>query len=487
MVFISRFDCSINEVCFVFSRFIETEKISVGPYYFPSTDYNMTMCVTSYVNLRAYPYKPHNPLDASTTEPVCYTDLPVRVEFDILSYLQRKKKHLSFTNTAQISLSMVLNTVYLNGISKSNLPDCLKFDIAIIFDNSKGDGRMCVDLNIKEKPEPCNGKADFCYSAIVNVVLLDFPILVFSISSIILAINRLKHANKLRKDVNAYFKQEQKGRKLSKFEQFGMFCDIWDTIVIIMSFLAIASIIVKLILEHRRGSRTFNMFDNCAIILGTASFLSWISMVRYMNMRKECNFLIETIKIAVFPRIFYFILCVAFLLIGFTFCGWLVLGPYNVKYKDYSTASQTLFALANGDDVYTTFSQVDGNETMMWWYNQIFLYLYVAVFLIVVLNVAIAIFNDACEDVKKIYELKEEGLPVNKIEEFLLEEPTVGKVDVTLSESSCCWDLLCCCCPNREKQSARTAVEIASGHGDGQIPNESTPLINPSRPNESVL
>ncbi len=449
----------------------------------------MTMCVTSYKNLRAYPYKPDNPLDASTTDPVCYTDLPSSAEFDVLSYVQRKKENFSFTNTAQISLSMVLNTVYLNGISKSNLPDCLKFDIAIIFDNSKGDGQMCVALNIKETPEPCNGKADFCSSAIyiVNVMLLDFPTLVFSVASIFLAINRLKHANKLRKDVNAYFKKEQKGRKLSKLEQFGMFCDIWDTIVIIMSFLAIASIIIKIILEHRRGSRTFNMFDNCAIILGTASLLSWISMVRYMKMRKECNFLIETIKIAVFPRIFYFMLCVAFLFIGFTFCGWVVLGPYNIKYKDYSTASQTLFALANGDDVYTTFSQVDGNETNMWWYNQIFLYLYVAVFLIVVLNVAIAIFNDACEDVKKIYELKEKDLPVNKIEEFLLEEPMVGKVDVTLHDSSCCWDLLCCCCLNRENPSATTVVEIESGHGQAQIPNENTPLINLSRSTGSVL
>ncbi len=423
---------------FYFVRFIETEQISVGPYYFPARDYNMTMCVTRYVNLRPFPYEPNNPLDDS----------------DVYSFLHRKMNRLNFTSIARISLSMVLNTIYLNGISKSNLPDCLKFDIQIVFDNTKGDGRMCVDLNIKETPQACNGKADFCKQAIPNIVLLDVPILLFSFVSIILALSRLQHANTLRKDTNAYMekagtKEEdgERGRnnkKLTICEQFGMFCDIWDIIVIIMSILAIAGITIKLLLENKRGARSLEWFDNCAIILGTASFLSWISMVRYMNMKKDCNILIETIKIAVFPRIFYFMVCVAFLFIGFTFCGWLVLGPYNIKYKDYSTASQTLFALANGDDVYTTFSNVDSDQATMWTYNQIFLYMYVAVFLIVVLNVAIAIINDSYEEIKQIYEKRDRGEPVNKIEKFLMEDPQLGRDDAPLDESCFCWNIFCC-------------------------------------------
>ncbi len=499
---------------FNFPRFLETEKISVGPYYFPSEDYNMTMCVTSYVNLRTYPYEPFHPLDARTTEPVCYTDLPATVDFDIVSYLQRKKIHLSFVNIARITLSMVLNTAYVNGISNSNLPDCLKFDIAILFDNSKGDGRMCVDLNIKETPQTCKGTTDFCYQLLAINLLVDLPVLVLSIISIILAYKRLKHANTLRKDINKYFtrkvkkknreegeeekvtekcieksKEESEGEekeetenKLSLGEQFSTFCDLSDITVIIMSILATAGLLLKLILEYSGRSRSLAIFDDCAIILGTASFLSWISMVRYMNLKTDCNILIETIKIAVFPRIFYFMVCVAFLFLGFTFCGWLVLGPYNVKYENFSTTFQTLFALANGDDVYKTFSLVNSRDTMIWVYNQIFISIYVIVFLVVVLNVMIAIFIDGFEEVKKIYEKKQAGIPVNKIEEFLLQEPTVGKDGVALNR--CSWNKRLGKKDQKKykslpvKKTKEFQSEKPSDENDGQSPNEHTCLIS---------
>ncbi len=464
---------------------METRDISVGPYYFLPGNHNVQMCVTSYVNLRPDTYEKDNKLDARTFTPFCDYYLPITVDFDPYSYFQSIKKQLKFVDIERITLSMVLNTVYLNGISHSNLPDCLRFDIFIEFDNSKGDGKMCVDLTIKETPQTCDGEEDFHSQVIASAIILDSSILLFSLVSIFLALSRLQCANTLRKDIIAYFekerqeKQEQKDhiekeqehKQLTFCEQFGLFCDMWDVLVIILSTLAIAGITIKLILENKRGTRSLEWFDNCAIILGTASFLSWISMVRYMNMNKDCNILIETIKIAVFPRIFYFVVCVAFLFIGFTFCGWLVLGPYNIKYRDYSTTSQTLFALANGDDIYKTFSNVDSRRTIMWTYNQIFLYIYVAVFIIVVLNVAIAIINDAYEEIKEIYKKKDKGLPVSKIDEFLLGEPKLEKDDIPMNESFFCRNIFCCC-QKRENAEVVEVIANARVQKHGQRPTE---------------
>ncbi len=443
----------------------------MGPYYYPPKDYNMTMCVTSYVNLRPFPYKPNNPLDTRTLPPECYTDLPAHL--DIVSYFKSKRKHLQFTSIARITLSMTLNTVYLNGVSKSNLPDCLKFHINIVFDNSKGDGRMCVDLNIKGTPQTCNGKAEFSSQDIIEVVLLYFPILLCSVISVIIAILRLRHSNNLRREVSTALEKKEEGKRLSISEQFSIFCDMWDITVIIMSFLAVAGISLKLLLEHRRESRSTDCYNNCAIILGTAAFLAWTSMVRYMNFSKDGSILLETIKI-VFSRILCFLFCVAFMFVGFTFCGWLVLGPYNAKYKDYSTASDTLFALANGDDVYTTFENVDSHQTTMWTYNQVFLVIYVVIFLIVVLNVAIAIFNDGYEEIKKVYDKRDKGEPVNKIEEFLFEEPAVKK-DLNV----CTFKDIFYCCQERDDGVNPSIIKVNQiEQRREQNPTENTPLIS---------
>ncbi len=421
---------------FHFARYNETEEISVGPYYFPTTDDNMTMCVTSYANLRPFPYQPSNTFDTKTkTE--CYTDLPAH--FDAKSYLESKGKHLQFTTTAKITLNMTLNTVYLNGISHSNLPDCLTFKIKIIFDNSKGDGRMCVDLNIKGKPLICNGKVEYFPP---KVIVLYVFIFMCSGFSIFIAFQRLWIANNLRRKVNTALEKKNKEKRLTISEQFSAFCDMWDITVIIMSCLAVAGISLKIDLERRRESRGTSNYNNCAIVLGTTACMAWTSMVRYLRVSKDGSIVLETIKIVIF-RIICFLLCVSFMFVGFFFCGWLALGPYNDKYKYPTSTSDTLFALANGDDITRTFQNVDSDHTTMWIYNRFFLASYIVIFLIVVLNVAIAMFNDGYEEIKKIHEKRDKGEPVNKIEEFLFEEPAIKK------DSDVPWctlkDIFCCC------------------------------------------
>ena len=45
-----------------------------------------------------------------------------------------------------------------------------------------------------------------------------------------------------------------------------------------------------------------------------------------------------------------------FLMYRFVFAGWLILGPYHIKFGSIMSTSECLFSLINGDDMFATFS-----------------------------------------------------------------------------------------------------------------------------------
>jgi hypothetical protein len=51
------------------------------------------------------------------------------------------------------------------------------------------------------------------------------------------------------------------------------------------------------------------------------------------------------------PSIMRFMVCTIILYFGFLFTGWIVLGPYSVKFRTLAGSSEALFSLLNGDDV----------------------------------------------------------------------------------------------------------------------------------------
>lgn len=90
-----------------------------------------------------------------------------------------------------------------------------------------------------------------------------------------------------------------------------------------------------------------DLWDFCSIFLGTGNLLVWTGMLRYLGFFKTYNVLILTMKGAL-PNVLRFLLCAALIYFGFVFCGWLILGPYNFKFKTIFTTSECLFSLING-------------------------------------------------------------------------------------------------------------------------------------------
>jgi hypothetical protein len=85
---------------------------------------------------------------------------------------------------------------------------------------------------------------------------------------------------------------------------------------------------------------------------------------------------------------------------GFTFCGWIVLGPYHTKFRTLSTTCDALFSLINGDDMYTTFANLETESIYIWLFSEIYLYSFICLFIYIVSSLLIALVIDGYDTVK---------------------------------------------------------------------------------------
>ena len=72
------------------------------------------------------------------------------------------------------------------------------------------------------------------------------------------------------------------------------------------------------------------LWDICSVLLGTGNLFVWFGVLRYLGFFRTYNMLIITLKKA-FPSVLRFLLCALLIYAGFTFCGWLIFGPYHSK------------------------------------------------------------------------------------------------------------------------------------------------------------
>ena len=140
--------------------------------------------------------------------------------------------------------------------------------------------------------------------------------------------------------------------------------------------------------------------------------------LRYLGFFKKYNVLILTMKGAI-PNVIRFVVCAALIYLGFVFCGWVILGPYHLKFTTLMTTSECLFSLINGDDMFATFSSTpDGSGSLVWGFSRVYLYIFIALFIYVVLSLFIAIIMDTYELIKEYYE---KGFPKKRMHEWYKE------------------------------------------------------------------
>ncbi|XP_072161713.1 mucolipin-3 isoform X1 [Bemisia tabaci] len=335
-------------------------------------------------------------------------------EFSIINYLKDANIEVNFAALVKVELFFSLKTVNFRAAGPITPPDCYKFDIVISYDNTDNDGQMLIDLTADPFRLVCQGDVEYINDNRIDFILrslLNFVVISICVCSLILCSRAVYRAQLLKFETIRFFREVY--RKELSVEGRWEFWNLWYIMIIINDILLIFGSAIKERIERKQS--VGDQWNVCSVFLGTGNLLVWFGVLRYLGFFKTYNVVILTLKKA-FPQVARFLLCAILIYAGFTFCGWIVLGPYHMKFRSLASTSECLFALINGDDMYATFSIMSYKSPMLWWYCRIYLYTFISLFIYVILSLFISVIADSYETIKKYYT---EGFPKSDVQQFV--------------------------------------------------------------------
>ncbi|CAK9806392.1 Mcoln3 [Anthophora quadrimaculata] len=359
--------------------------------------------------------------------------------------LNEHKININFSALVRAHLKFALKTVNLKAAGPMTPPDCYKFNVKIHFDNRDFDGQMLLSLDAKPVRLQCKGDTRYVtHNRIESALRTLLNLLVIFICTLSLGLcSRAIYRAQLLKYETMNFFMKTYGKTLS-MEGRLEFLNLWYVMIIVNDLLIIIGSALKEKIERKQlGSDYWNL---CSIFLGTGNLLVWFGVLRYLGFFKTYNVVILTLKKAA-PKVARFLICAILIYAGFTFCGWLILGPYHMKFTSLASTSECLFALINGDDMFATFSMTSFESPMLWWYSRIYLYTFISLYIYVVLSLFISVIMDAYDTIKVYYR---DGFPKNDLQTFIAactDKASSGlyRDDSEKSDLSTLLNRFCCC------------------------------------------
>lgn len=366
-------------------------------------------------------------------------------KFDSKLLFKRAGLDISFSAMVKAKLMFSLKTINLRAAGPITPPDCYRFDIEIIFENEDHDGQMTLVLEAEPYKLECKGdqayitnnKRDQIFRSILNIFVI-----IICAASLVLC-SRAIYRAQLLKELTVQFFKRHFDKELSVDGRLE-FLNMWYIMIIINDILIIMGSAIKEQIE--RNQFTNDQWNICSLFLGMGNLLVWFGVLRYLGFFKTYNVVILTLKKAT-PKIFRFLICALLLYAGFMFCGWLILGPYHMKFRSLATTSECLFSLINGDDMFATFSAMSTKSHMLWVFSRIYLYSFISLYIYVVLSLFISVIMDAYDTIKQCYHL---GFPKSDLRQFVgeinVDELSSGLFRTGSSSSlNAIMNSLCCC------------------------------------------
>jgi mucolipin len=343
---------------------------------------------------------------------------PLWTDFSIQTYLEKANFSIHFDSLLKIVMILPVRTIYLNTLDPADEPDCYSINVTIEYDNSAHDGQVMISLTSYGHRRTCTGDIanNDDYRKTYERIALNILVIALCSLSLCLCTRSVYRGNKLRREAVTFFKTNF-GVQLSFSDQMN-FLDCWILMIIANDMLIILGSVLKLMME-RRVYESSN-FSTCSLFLGIGNLLVWMGLLRYLGFFRKYNVLILTMKRAL-PNVIRFMMCTLLLYGGFCLCGWLVLGPYHIKFKNLSTTSECLFSLLNGDDMFATFEALNPKgDSLIWWFSRLYLYCFISLFIYIILSLFISIIMDAYDTIKNYYE---SGFPLSHFQKFIIESP----------------------------------------------------------------
>lgn len=421
----------------IFDQYSQLGQLSVGPIsYAEDADGKLlpvTACKESYKKGSINPSDEAFDIDAHL-EKVC-------IQHDPRTVNQWKTQNTSFFDLDFYRLVDIKITFHLKGINlqtvrSRELPDCYSFFVAITFDNQCHSGKVKIFLDIDAESSACR---DWKISGTVQknthyLLVFDAFVILVCITSAVLCTRSIVLAVRLLQRFSRYV-EDNYNHKVCEDDQ-SEFLNGWYLLVILSDLLTIIGSILKMEIQ----AKSLTSYDVCSIFLGTSTLLVWVGVIRYLGYFQKYNVLILTMK-AAFPKVLRFCCCAGMIYLGYTFCGWIVLGPYHEKFEGLSLVAECLFSLLNGDDMFTTFAQLKDKNTLVWLFSRAYLYSFISLFIYMVLSLFIALITDAYETIKKY---QKDGFPLTDLQKFLREDK--GFIEESIqTDVQHQYSLLCCC------------------------------------------
>ncbi|XP_043835046.1 mucolipin-1 isoform X5 [Dromiciops gliroides] len=352
---------------------------------------------------------------------------------------------LKFHKLINVTIRFQLKTINLQTIINNEIPDCYTFTILITFDNKAHSGRVPISLETSTHIQECKHPSVFGHGDNRFRLFFDVVVILTCALSFLLCARSLLRGFLLQTEF-ARFLCRRQGHALSLWERLE-FVNGWYILLVASDILTISGTIMKIGIE----AKNLASYDVCSILLGTSTLLVWVGVIRYLTFFQKYNILIATLRVAL-PSVMRFCCCVAVIYLGYCFCGWIVLGPYHMKFRSLSMVSECLFSLINGDDMFVTFAAMQAHSGLVWLFSQLYLYSFISLFIYMVLSLFIALITGSYETIKQHQSEGEGEAQGSQLQAYIAkcqDSPTSGKF--RRGSGSAC-SLLCCCCTREPSQ-----------------------------------
>ncbi|KAK3568067.1 hypothetical protein QTP86_029712 [Hemibagrus guttatus] len=378
-----------EHISFIIMRYLNLRNVTVGNRAFQrvnGTDTPLALCQSFYTHEKISPENETFSISPNVqTECVyVYSTKP----FNITDC------SLDFKRLLSLDVHMNIKAINLQTIRHDELPDCYNF--GVVFDNRAHSGRIKVSLHSSVHVSVCTDvevSGSNAVSHFLLMVLFDSLVIVVCLLSLVLCTRSVSAGMRLITEY-AEFISVKRGKSLSSAERME-FINGWNILIIISDVLTVMASLLKIcILSKELASYTV-----CSILLGSATLLVWIGVLRYLGFFQKYNILILTMRAAL-PSALRFSLCAVMIYLSYCFCGWIVLGPHNENFRSFHTTAYCLLSMINGDEVYSTFTKLRERSTLVWFFSRFYIYSFVSIFTYMVLSLFIAIITDTYEVIK---------------------------------------------------------------------------------------
>ncbi|CAL8083712.1 unnamed protein product [Calicophoron daubneyi] len=412
------------------TRFNKTEKEGIGSYRFTSKNPPMTFCLSNISSIT------HERFTVSINKQrSCFSFLLGEVSAEqfadantVKQFLQSHNLIMNFPNFLQFEINFQLLSPVLSQLPWSQDFRCFLFPIQILLEKRYQSGMMRITLSsphihlrcgdairnhslshadrVDELLEEQNvGDATYVNQRElangftkrrIAVLSLDCIAMALAMASLIMCMRSVFRGLAMWKETVIFFHQwfsvELYGEITEFIKPWLLLISLNDCLIIGCSFVSVIALPADI----------DEVSESMGYAMGINGLLIWSGILRYVGFSYENSFLLRALLRSV-PSLARFSLCSVSLFLAFSFCGWVVLGPYNIKFRTFVSTVEALYSLLNGDDMFVTF-RVIGEQfpTGIYYFSRLYLYSFISLFIYVVLNLCVTIIFEAYEEVKEM-------------------------------------------------------------------------------------